>query len=73
MVSNGIFSLDIVSNGIFSLDTSILHGALVGSGPLLFVTMVISWNWGGMYGVEIENPKLQTTNPLESFIDNCTQ
>jgi hypothetical protein len=42
MVSNGIFSLDIVSNGIFSLDTSILHGALVGSGPLLFVTMVIS-------------------------------
>lgn len=51
-----------VSNGMFSLDTSILHGALVGSGPLLFVTMVISWNWGGMYGVEIENlnSKLQT-------------
>jgi hypothetical protein len=37
-----ITMLTMVSNGIFSLDTSILHGALVGSGPLLFVTMVIS-------------------------------
>ncbi len=64
--------LTTVSNGMFCLDTSILHGVLVGSVPLLFVTLVISWNLGGMYRVEIENnlfwnPKLQSTNPLESL------
>ncbi len=32
--------LPMVSNGMFCLDTSILHGMLVGSGLLLFVTLV---------------------------------